>query len=469
MRPLWKHQVDAIRVAENARDLALFMEMGCGKSRTMIEILRRKYASNNRVMRTLILSPIIVCENWKREFALYSKIPDKYILTLTGTGADRVKKFSKQEQHIVVTNFEAMQMTTLVELIKKWNPEILICDESQRLKSHESKRAKVVATIADNCKHRYILTGTPILDGKGMDIFMQYRILDGGESFGKNFFVFRSMYFMDKNAGFAHSANHFPNYIPNPATAEVMRTKIEAKAIRVLKKDCLDLPPLIRQVVYASMSTDQMKAYREMKSDLITFIETEDKPKAVVAQLAITKALRLQQIVTGFVNDDEGNVHRFECPRAKVLEEILQDLPATTKVIVWACFKENYKQIAEVCDKLGRRHTAIHGGIDAKDREMNMHMFRTDPSVTVMIANQAAGGTGINLVEASYSIYYSKNFSLEADLQSESRNYRGGSEIHEKITRIDIVSQGTIDELILERLTKKQDVSENILTWYKDI
>ena len=94
-----------------------------------------------------------------------------------------------------------------------------------------------------------------------------------------------------------------------------------------------------------------------------------------------------------------------------------------------------------------------------------MNAFRTDPEVGVMIANQGAGGVGVNLVEAGYSIYYSKGFKLEDDLQSEARNYRGGSEIHEKVTRIDLVATGTIDELVTEALENKMQISENILGW----
>jgi SNF2 family DNA or RNA helicase len=86
-----------------------------------------------------------------------------------------------------------------------------------------------------------------------------------------------------------------------------------------------------------------------------------------------------------------------------------------------------------------------------------------------MIANQKAGGVGINLVEASYSIYYSKSFSLEDDLQSEARNYRGGSQMHHRVTRIDLVARGTIDELITSSLANKQDVSQTILDWRSKI
>lgn len=470
-RPLWNHQVNAIKAGLVLNDLGLFFEQGTGKTRTMIEILRRKYAEKGRLRKTLIFAPVIVCENWKKEFKMYSKINQGDILVLTKSGAKRRDEFIKavgedlSKAKIVVTNYEATQMEDLYKLIMLWSPEVMVCDESQRLKNPDSKRAKAVMHLADLTEHNYLLTGTPILNS-AMDVYMQFRVLDRGGTFGKNFFAFRNQYFVDANAGMRAKQSYFPKWEERQDTYDLLQEKIKTKAIRVLKKDCLDLPPLIRQEVHCTLSTQQAKAYREMYSDYITWIKTKDnEPATVVAQLAITKALRLQQIVTGFVNDEHGTSHRFPCPRLEVLEELLTSIDPQAKVIIWATFKVNYEQIAEVCTKVGREYRELHGNITHADREKNLTAFRSDPNVTVMIANQGAGGVGINMVEASYSIYYSKGFKLEDDLQSEARNYRGGSEMHTKITRIDIVCPGTIDELINEALQAKQQIGDKILGW----
>lgn len=476
-RALWNHQVYAIRVAEVCDDLGLFFEQGTGKTRTTIEILRRRYAKRDRLMKTLILAPAIVCPNWKTEFGLYSKIRSKDIVVLTGSGKKRVQDFIKavgsdlSEGKIIVTNYEAMQMDDLYLLLQGWKPEVLVCDESQRLKSPQSKRAKKVVALADNTLHNYLLTGTPILQSE-MDIFMQFRVLDRGRTFGTNFFAFRNKYFFDKNAGM-NKHTHFPKWEARTDMHKELQDRIKSRAIRVLKKDCLDLPPLVRQEIGVTLSAEQVKAYREMYNDYITFVEDKHEvPRAVVAQMAVTKALRLQQIVSGFVTDEQGVTHRFkDVPRLDALKEILQDLvvDGKQKVIIWAVFKENYKMIAEVCDALGIKYAQIHGDIKHAEREAYMKEFRSNPEIGAMIANQGAGGVGINLVEAGYSIYYSKGFKLEDDLQSEARNYRGGSEIHEKVTRIDLVAYKTIDEATNEALYKKQSISDNILGWKEQI
>lgn len=472
MKQLWKHQEHALSVGMCVRDLALFMEMGVGKSRTMIEILRRKYAEVNRVRRTLIFSPIIVCENWKREFAMYSKVNPRDIVVLTGPGKKRILTLLKElgqdlnANKIIITNYEAVENDDIFAILTQWNIEIIVCDESQRLKNPDSVRAKKVVTLADKTQHNYILTGTPILNSSS-DIFMQFRILDRGLTFGKNFYTFRHEYFEDENARRKGTQGYFPKWVPKAHTFAALQDLISKSALRVLKSECLDLPPLVRQVVQAEMSAEQKRMYKEMMNEYITWLTTKkEEPRAVVAQLAVTKALRLQQIVTGFAKDENGSVHRLDSvPRLKVLEELLVDLTPHSKVIVWSMFKENYLMIAELCNKLGIKYREIHGDISHKDREQNMKDFRSEPDIKVMIANQAAASVGINLVEASYAIYYSKGFKLEDDLQSEARNYRGGSEIHDKVTRIDIVAKGTIDELITEALANKQSVADNILGW----
>ena len=467
---LWKHQADTIARGCREPDLGLLFEQGTGKTRTMIEIIRRLYANYNGVQKTIIFAPKIVNANWKKEFAMFSKINPKDILVLQKAGTKRIKDFlaavgpDLSGSKIIITNYEAVQMDDLFSLLKQWGPRILVCDESQRVKNPDSLRAKKVVEIADLCAHNYVLTGTPILKN-AMDIYMQYRILDRGQTFGRNFFAFRNMYFEDENAGFKGKQSYYPSWIARDEAYDILQDKISKKSVRVLKKDCLDLPPFVRQTVETEMSPEQTKAYKEMLREYITFLDKQTGPAAVVAQLAVTKSLRLQQIVSGFAKDEHGNIHRLDCPRLKVLEELLDDIARNHKVIVWAVFHENYKMIAELCDALKLPYREIHGGITGPQVQQNMEDFRKDPEVRVMIANQRAGGVGVNLVESDYSIYYSKGYSLEDDLQSEARNYRGGSEIHKSVTRIDIVCPGSIDELVNEALTAKQTISDKILSW----
>lgn len=470
--------------------MALFFEMGTGKSRTAIDILRHKYAAVKRLQKTLIISPPITLQNWKNEFRDFSKIHQGDIVVLRGTGRQRLKQFLEEvtdpgsklltRNRIVVTNYETMQMPDIVKAILSWKPEILVCDEAHRLRNHKSKRAKIVAQIADGCRNRYLLTGSPILNSVE-DIFYQYRVLDGGKTFGDNFYSFRAKYMVDKNAAWSSKPNYFPKYEPRRELFSELTSKMyepekvfgkdaKTKAVRVMKKDCLDLPPFIRQVYPVELSKDQAKLYKEMRDEYITYVENlkkEGQPLAVVANLAITKALRLQQITSGFVKADDGKEYQVkDNPRLEALRDLLEEITVGHKVIVWACFKFNYIQIAKVCKELGLEYREIHGDVSVGNKNIQMEDFRTDPKVKVIICNQQSASVGINLIEAAYSIYFSRNFSLEYDMQSEARNYRGGTELlHKSVTRIDLIAPDTIDQLIADALAGKQNLAEKILSW----
>jgi len=302
-----------------------------------------------------------------------------------------------------------------------------------------------------------------------MDLYMQFRILDGGETFGKNPWAFRNMWFDDENAGWSGQPNYFPKYVPRPQTFEKFAELVNKKMVVAKKADCLDLPEFVCVDRFVEMGQEQSRMYKQMRDEYLTFVKSQlegGTPRAVVAQLAITKSLRLQQIVSGFAKDDEGTIHWLpQNPRIKALEDILEDLVDHHKVIVWSVFKENYKMVAELLKKMDIGYSELHGDISPTEKQEEINKFKRDPKCRVMIANQSAGGVGINLIEATYAIYYSRNFSLEADLQSEARNYRGGSEIHDKITRINLVAKETIDELISESLAGKQQIGEKILSW----
>lgn len=465
---LWEHQRQAVERAEVLNHFALFFDPGLGKTFTTITIIRNKMNLHKRFFKTLIVAPVIVLQNWKEEFAKYSKVDPSQIVVLIGSGKERIAALRKaREKHgdkiIVVTNYEALvTINGFFEDLLQWGPEIVVLDESHRVKNPTSKRTKQAIRLCDQARFKYILSGTPVLNTP-MDVFAQFRCLDGGETFGKNFFVFRAQYFWDKNAGMPKD-KYFPAWVPREDTAQKLNNLIYKKGMRAVKSECLDLPPLIKKKVYVELSTEQKRLYKEMASDFIAFLNN----KACTAQLAITKMLRMQQILTGFISLEGGEDQILKAtPREEALSELLEDLTPGHKVIVWCIFQQNYAQVRRVCEKLKIKYVEGHGQISTKEKYANLVRFDNDDTCRVLIANPKAMGIGCNILCASVSIYFSRSHSLEDDLQSEARNYRGGSERHPSITRIDLVAKDTLDERILQSLEQKLNISEEILKWKK--
>jgi len=462
----WAHQLAAITRARDYDGFALFFEMGCGKSSTLVNILRERYTKNGGLYKTLIICPIIVVENWRREFIAHSHILPKKIITLTGYGAQKAidLRNNSNSANIFITNYEAFQNEEFFAACKAYGFEVIACDESHKIKDIQTKRAKKVIELGKTARFKYILSGSPVLNSP-MDLFSQYKFLDNGETFGDNFFVFRSTYLYDANAHIP-KAKYFPAWKIRPKSLEAINKKMEAKSMRIKKIDCLDLPPLVREVLYVDLSADQLDAYTEMKEDFISYVGGA----ACVAQLAITKALRMMQILSGFatVEDPDSptgkrNLRFDTSPRLDAMKELLKEITPNHKVIIWACWRENFKAIKEVLDFLHIKHVEVHGEHSAKEKVRAVDTFNEDYEYRVLLGNPSACGTGVNLTAASYAIYFSRNFSLEQDIQSEARNHRGGSEVHDKITRIDLVAKDTIDELIVKRLHEKQVMGETIL------
>jgi SNF2 family DNA or RNA helicase len=464
MGKLWAHQVEGVKRSLEQNTFALFFEVGTGKTATAIRSLCERMNGAKKYFRTIVFAPPVVLVNWKREFAKFSDIDQTRIQVLSGSGKERLEILKKRKAQIYVTNYESLLMKDLFEELKKFQPEFIIFDEGHKLKNPQAVRSKKAAELAELAKYKLLLTGTPILNSC-MDLFQQFKVLDGGQTFGKNFFTFRAKYFMDKNARMpAHL--HFPDWQIKPGSMDAFNKIIHERGAVARKEDCLDLPPLIRKRVEVEMSLKQLKAYESMRKDFVAAVDGG----VAVADLAITKALRLQQIVSGFVTT-EGNgqedlrtVCFDENPRIKALGEVLEEIfEQGQKAIIWAVFHENYAQIRKLLESMKVKFVELHGEINGKKRQDSIDSFNDDPEIMGLIGHPGSGGVGCNLVSASYSVYYSRGFSLEYDLQSEARNYRAGSERHKSITRIDLVAPNTIDDLILERLSNKQTISNKVL------
>jgi SNF2 family DNA or RNA helicase len=465
---LWEHQKIAV---ERAGDhFALFMEPGTGKTATTINILRKVFTQNKRALPTLVICPPVVISNWRSEILKYSKIKSNKILPLVGTGKERAALLKAAPRDtICITNYESLNMPELLAEMKLFlsnKPSCLVLDESHKCKDPSAKRTKRAIELADIATYRYILTGTPILNDL-MDIFSQFRILDRGERFGANFFSFRARFFEDKNRAMP-AAKYFPNWQPQNGADKRIKELIEPVSMHVEKSKCLTLPPLVKKIIEVPMSKEQARLYESMRKDLVATIQTEGRgERHSIAELAITKALRLQQIVSGHIRvegvDGEENktIQIKDNPRKQALKDLLEDLAPHHKVLVWAVFHANYDDIRDACSSLGIKYAELHGQVF--DRDTQIDRFNNDPEYRVLIGHPGSGGIGVNLVAASYSIFYSRSFSLEFDIQAEARNYRGGSERHESITRIDLCCPGTIDELVLKSLASKTALSNSVL------
>ncbi len=488
IRAPWGHQNKAIPHAITyLPGYGLFFDMGTGKTFTSIAMVIAHFQGT--LARVIIFCPPLVVPNWVEEWKKNTDVNMRDVIPLYGPGPKRLKTFLEQSSRdtgkIFITNYESLLMKPLFEAMFNWAPQALIFDESHNCKSHSAQRSKKADELANpfNVKLRrkekkpytLILSGTPVLNSP-MDLFQQFKILDGGERFGYNFFQFRGKFFRDRNAGMPKE-RYFPKWELMTGDKDGFDAEARIKelmsdiSMRVLKSECLDLPPEISIIQKVGMSQQQARLYKEMKDDFVTFFNSQ----ACTATLAIVKALRLMQITSGFVSvesrdgdDIEQVAYDLEnTPKDAALRELLQELviEGKHKVLIWSVWRHNYGRIQRICDELGIRSVQVNGDISSAQQRKNVDTFKNDPDCMVFSGHPGSGGIGINLVEAGYSIFYSRNFKLVEYLQARARNHRGGSleQGHENITHYDLVCDGTIDELAVQKLASKFDMSEKLL------
>jgi SNF2 family DNA or RNA helicase len=458
------HQLNTLERIKDRDYYALFWEMGTGKTKEAIDLIRYRCYEKGEAISVLIICPKIAILNWVDEFKIHSTL-EKVVQPLNENRYKKEVALKDKSKKIFIVNFESVK-PMFNALYKRW--DMIIVDESQRIKNMQAISTKAIIKIGDLSRFRYILSGTPILNNP-IDIFSQYRFLDGGFTFGKSFTTFRLSYFINVNADLAAKAGnnfkYFPKWELNKMLANTFKQKVQSIASVIKKEDCLDLPPKVYKTIHLEMGDKQRKMYEEMKKELIA--EINDTKMYTVASTAAVKIMRLRQISSGFARLDgvETLAVFSDNPKMDALEDLLEEITINHKCIIWCAFRHDIEAIR---DKFKIYNpSVIYGGTDANEKYDQQNKFRKDNTCRIMIAHPKSAGLAINLVEASYAIYYSQGFELENRLQSEDRCHRPGSQVHDKITYIDLIYKNSVDVSISKALKNKKDIGSDVLSQVK--
>lgn len=455
---LFDWQKRALRAIEIHKSLYFNCEVGTGKTFAAVKCVE-KLMAEKEIKRVLIVTLSGVIPGWMDEFSK-TQIDQSKIKILTGSGDNRLKLIHQGE--ILITNHESLNMSHVVKGLMRFGADLLIIDEAHKEKTHNSKRTKAAIKLADQIERKILMSGTRVLNSL-MDTWSQYRILDGGERLGARFSSFRDKFFFDLNAHWSNRPNYFPKYVPRPESYEAISDLIKDITITVKQEEFLKLPPLISKKYFVELTKDQRRIYSEMQNDLVAFLSS-NSGDPIIAQQAIVKAAKLQQITSGFIKDANNNTHAVGFPQKLIaLEEILKEHSKDHKIIVWARFKFDFLQIRHLCQKLNIGAVEYHGEVKQELRETAVKAFQTNNQTRILIANPQSAGTGLNLQVSDMSVFYSRGFNLEHELQAIGRNRRSGSEIHERIIKFDIVAKDTLDELIIQALVDKKKIDEELI------
>ena len=443
------------------------MEMGTGKSKVLIDNMAMLYL-DGQINFALVIAPKGVYRNWvAKEIPehMSDDIPHRVIRWVSGPN-----KKQKEEMRSVQDTFEGLTIFVMnveaYSTIKgqkagQWMARMLgyqgmiAVDESTTIKNHKAKRTKALMKIAAGFKYKRLLTGSPITKSP-MDIYSQCEFLRPGLLGYDSYYAFQGRYAVVQRKTMGQAA--FQQIIGFKNLDE-LTNKIDMFSFRVLKKDCLDLPDKIYTARYVGMTSEQFKMYEDVRRHAMVLL---DDGELVTAPAVITQMLRLQQIMSGHLKTDDGEMLYFPSKRMDALTEIMDEHDG--KAIIWSRFRYDIQEITQMLnDKFGEGSAAAYFG-DTTDDERNdivKNFQNPNHPLRFFVGNPATAGYGLTLTEANLVVYYANDFNLETRIQSEDRAHRIGQK--NNVTYIDLICEGSIDERIVKALRTKIDIGAKVL------
>jgi SNF2 family DNA or RNA helicase len=436
----------------------LLMEMGCGKSLAAIAVMG--VAAQRGARRILVVAPTSVCAVWTDELSKFAAF-DYNAAELVGTMRQRVSALTVLQSsgagrlQVAIINYESAWRPGIGDALLAWRPDMVIADESQRIKTHDAAQSKGLHRLGDVARYRLILSGTPVTNS-AIDLWSQYRFMDQA-IFGRSYWAFRSRY--------AVMGGYENKKIVDYRHVDELVRREYSRAYRVTKAQCLDLPEqtFVRRVVALEPAAQAM--YNTLKRESYAELERGD----VVASTALTRLLRLQQLAGGFLSPD-GQAASEQVSTAKLaaLEDILIDHVEATgrKLVIFARFRAEIAAIHSLLDKHRITHSVLTGDTPMQERGQMVAVFQSSSDMKVFVAQIDTAGLGITLTAADTCVYYSTNYNYAAYEQSLARIHRIGQ--RNTCTYIHLVAAHTVDEAILKALSAKKDLAKTIVDNWRE-
>jgi SNF2 family DNA or RNA helicase len=456
---------------------ALLMEPRTGKTKVAIDYMSILHMSKG-VNRVLMIGPVVAIEVWKEQ--LKDNCPFPYRLTIwdsKGRKQQELPSYGKDILDIVLMNYDALSTPgklyvnkngdkvrsktrggryEVKEKIKRWQPQLIILDESHRIKSPSAKKSTALHSLGPIAEYRLILTGTVVTKSKRLyDVYSQWKFLNPQRFAGTNFADFKARY------GRWVQKDNYQQWL-GTRNEDELHAKVHLDAFSITREECYDLPAETKQIIPVPLE-ESAKLYDQMAEDMVARIHTGEITEA---SIRLVQRLRLQQITSGITKTSptlehpQGRLVVVGEEKLRMIGERLEDLlEADEKVVIGALFKADIARLQAMVQKMGAPVFTIHGGVKMADRARAPQAFSKTRGGAVFIGQPAAAGEAIDLSAASILQWYS--------LPSSWVNFRQFSDriaLSEKPTFHEFyLAAGTVDFLMYETLMEDGDIGKKMI------
>jgi SWI/SNF-related matrix-associated actin-dependent regulator 1 of chromatin subfamily A len=485
---LFPHQRAGVKFLATAKRALLADEPGLGKTAQAIRALKELNEQGEDVFPALIVCPNTLKKNWAREFARW--YPEVTTQVIKGTTTQRKKQFETQAD-IYIINWESLRTHSRLapygsialarcsacgghdervslnrcevheRELNKIDFKSVVADEIHRSKDPKSKQTRALWSATGDAKIRFALTGTPIANNV-VDMWSILHWLSPEDWSSKTKWIDRMIDTM---------MNAFGGMMVigvKPHMEEEFQKTISHHMRRMLKARVLPwLPDVVNERRDIEMSTKQKKAYEQMRDHMIAELESGE---ALSAPSVLTQTIRLLQFASSYadmvVNETTGEpsavLSEPSCKVDSLMDDIKNGDFGDDSVAVCAVSRQLIELLSKALTKADIQHGLITGAQDEDERQQAIDDFQSGRIKWILFTAQA-GGVGVTLTAARRLIMLQRPWSLVDHKQAMDRVHRIGSEIHDSVIITDYVTEGTIEERVLQVLETKADNFEQIV------
>lgn len=441
-----EYQKFAIRNLIHKNRLALFLDMGLGKTActlTAINELINNYLVVNKV---LVIAPLKVARlTWQEEIDKWDHLHNLRISRVVGTTQQRIKALNRNADIYIINRENTVWLLEFIksERVGRWPFQMMVIDESSSFKNRNSKRFKAARVMTQITPRLVELTGTPAPNGL-MDLWSQIYLLDQGERLGKTITQYRDTFFLpDKR----NKTQIWSYKLKKGAENEIYR-RIKDIAVSMKADEYLTLPERVDNIIHIDMPEKIRRIYEEMENDYLITLDEE----TVVATSAGVVMNKLLQMANGAVYTTENPrwvlIHDL---KLKALEEIMEAEEGKS-VMVFYQYQHDLERLQEYFHHLNPR--VLKTDQDKKDWD--------EGKIQMLLAHPASMGHGLNLQAGGHIIvWFGLTWNLEQYQQANARLYRQGQK--ESVIIHHICISRTADDIVMQRLSQKRIVQDDLI------
>lgn len=479
------HQILAYNLGLTLPNVAFLMEQGTGKTLAGLAVASRRFV-RREVFRLLVVCPAAALAAWPRQFNQHGAIPFE-ARGITGTPAKKEellrgwRRDSLTLQVAVITYDSAWR---IIDWLLEWQPDMVICDESHRIKTPGAKQSKAAHRLSV-APYKMILTGTPIAKN-AFDFYSQYKFLDPS-ILGTNQTALRARYgiteadLIRRQAltdgaqigldGLAAGVHVSPwadkKWTLHPDRESEYLQRVHSIAF-VVKKSELDelglpermepphFPPTICQLEPAAR-----KLYNKLKYDSVAELESGAE---IIADNVLARMTRLSQLCGGYLPGEDGQPEQVSRAKMDVLEDLIENITyQEEKAVIFCHYLPEITGIQEMLTRMGIGYVRNDGSVPVAKRGELEDRFQSDPRIQVFLGQTAASRESLTLTAARYCILYSYDYRYLDYAQVKDRIHRIGQK--RTCFFYHLVCENTVDEKVVETLMERKNIADVCLDW----